>query len=278
MQKRWKLDLFTFHLFDAAQSVLEGTQGGGLIPMSLLSGQVKLQLFQSFNDLLLSLGFGRLFTAVRGTGPGQIQQEYLRKCTWAAHWVEVKYFLRKRAGECVTLMTPAEISAQNQTNGSVRGTWSKAKAEIYKVYRAQNARHVHFKLMFPINLMSVSPSGGSGAWPSSLTHMAARAQLAGCRHVGLSQEATPETLASLKDPAFSFVIVGLAAYNPWTPADSTASGWLGKHSLGVCCGQMAHRVYGVWARGLLMSVLRTVQPSMARKVCIDGHRTYLTYL
>lgn len=62
---------FTFHLFHAAQSVLEGTQRGGLITVPLLSGKVKLQLFQSFNHLLLGLGFGRLFTAVRGTAVSQ---------------------------------------------------------------------------------------------------------------------------------------------------------------------------------------------------------------
>lgn len=69
---------FTFHLFHAAQSVLEGTQRGGLITVSLLSRQVKLQLFQHFNDLLLGLGFGRLFTAVRGTVASQIQHHYLK--------------------------------------------------------------------------------------------------------------------------------------------------------------------------------------------------------
>lgn len=36
---------FTFHLFDAAQSVFEGVQRGGLVIVSLFSGQVKLQLF-----------------------------------------------------------------------------------------------------------------------------------------------------------------------------------------------------------------------------------------
>lgn len=57
---KWKN--FTFYLFDTAQSVLEGIQRSGLVIMSLLRGQVKLQLFQSFNHLFLGLCFGRLLT------------------------------------------------------------------------------------------------------------------------------------------------------------------------------------------------------------------------
>lgn len=66
-------------MLHAAQGVLEGAQGAGCVAVSLLSGQVELQLFQNFNHLLLGLGFGRLFTAVRGKvasqerciGPGE---------------------------------------------------------------------------------------------------------------------------------------------------------------------------------------------------------------
>lgn len=53
---------FTCHLFDAAQGVLEGVQCRGLVIVSLLRRQVKLQLFQGFNHLLLGLGFGRFLT------------------------------------------------------------------------------------------------------------------------------------------------------------------------------------------------------------------------
>lgn len=62
----------TFHLSDAAQRVLEGAQGGGLITVPLLRGEVKLQLLQNLDHLLLGLGFGRLFTAARGTAPSQM--------------------------------------------------------------------------------------------------------------------------------------------------------------------------------------------------------------
>lgn len=54
---------FTFHLFDAAQSVLKRVQRGRLVTVPLLRGQVKLELLQGFNYLLLGLGFGRLLTA-----------------------------------------------------------------------------------------------------------------------------------------------------------------------------------------------------------------------
>lgn len=54
---------FTFHLFDAAQRVLKRVQRGRLVTVPLLRGQVKLELFQGFNDLLLGLGFGRLLAA-----------------------------------------------------------------------------------------------------------------------------------------------------------------------------------------------------------------------
>lgn len=66
-----KNEWLTFHLSDAAQRVLEGVQGGGLITVPLLSGEVMLQLFQNLDHLLLGLGFGRLFTAVRGTATSQ---------------------------------------------------------------------------------------------------------------------------------------------------------------------------------------------------------------
>lgn len=61
-----KVSHFTFHLFDAAQSVLKGVQRCRLVVVPLLRGQVKLELFQGFNDLLLGLGFGRLLTATVG--------------------------------------------------------------------------------------------------------------------------------------------------------------------------------------------------------------------
>lgn len=44
-----KVNLFTFHLFDAAQSVLQGVQCGRLVIVPLPRGQVTLELFQGFN-------------------------------------------------------------------------------------------------------------------------------------------------------------------------------------------------------------------------------------
>lgn len=45
--------------------------------MSLLGGQVKLQLLQGFNHLLLVLGFGRLLTAAGVTCTGQTRRRVL---------------------------------------------------------------------------------------------------------------------------------------------------------------------------------------------------------
>lgn len=64
---RARREHFTFNLSDTTQRVLEGVQRAGLVIVSLLSGQVKLQLFQSFNHLLLVLGFGRLLTTANCT-------------------------------------------------------------------------------------------------------------------------------------------------------------------------------------------------------------------
>lgn len=68
--KKTKMDclnaLQTFHLFDAAEGILEGVQCGGLV-VFLVSWHVKLQLFQSFNHLLLGFGFCRLLTTARWT-------------------------------------------------------------------------------------------------------------------------------------------------------------------------------------------------------------------
>lgn len=57
-------------MFDAAQCVLERVQRGRLAVVSLLRGEVELQLFQNFKHLLLVLGFGRLLTAARRTITG----------------------------------------------------------------------------------------------------------------------------------------------------------------------------------------------------------------
>lgn len=66
-------------MFDAAQSVLEGVQRGGLVIVSLFSGEVKLQLLQRFNDLFLRLGFGRLLTTA-GVTRAQSAQQQVRYC------------------------------------------------------------------------------------------------------------------------------------------------------------------------------------------------------
>lgn len=82
-RQRRELNHFTFHLFDTSQGVLEGVQRGGLVIMSLLSGQMKLQLLQCFNHLLLGLGFGRLLTTTMAqphtcTAAGQtLHNDYL---------------------------------------------------------------------------------------------------------------------------------------------------------------------------------------------------------
>lgn len=82
-RRQRELKHFTFHLFDTSQSVLEGVQRAGLVIMSLLSGQMKLQLLQCFNHLLLGLGFGRLLTTTMAqphtcTAAGQIlHNDYL---------------------------------------------------------------------------------------------------------------------------------------------------------------------------------------------------------
>lgn len=70
-------------MFDTSQSVLERVQRAGLVIMSLLSGQMKLQLLQRFNHLLLGLGFGRLLTTTMAqpdtcTAAGQtLHNDYL---------------------------------------------------------------------------------------------------------------------------------------------------------------------------------------------------------
>ncbi len=79
---------FTFHLFDTAQRILEGVQRGGLVIVSLLRGQVKLQLLQSFNHLLLGLGLGGLLTTASCTithaqrQVTQCNKEYSKQNWW----------------------------------------------------------------------------------------------------------------------------------------------------------------------------------------------------
>lgn len=55
---------FTCHLFDTSQGIFEGVQCGGFVIVFLLRRQMKFQLFQGFNHLLLGLGFGGFFTTV----------------------------------------------------------------------------------------------------------------------------------------------------------------------------------------------------------------------
>lgn len=88
--------LFTFHLFDAAQCVLEGVQCRGLAVVSLLSGHVKLQLFQSFNHLLLGLSFGRLLTTASCTITHKEASQIL---------LQEKQFLKNRFTFCLSLNT-----------------------------------------------------------------------------------------------------------------------------------------------------------------------------
>lgn len=85
-----KVNLFTFHLFDAAQSVLQGVQCGRLVIVPLLMGQVTLELFQGFNYLLLRLGFGRLLTATVAqpqtcTAASQILHNHYLRQKWRTH-------------------------------------------------------------------------------------------------------------------------------------------------------------------------------------------------
>jgi len=51
----------TFDLLDAAQGVLERVQRAGLALAPLVGRQLHLQVLQGLDQLLLSLGFGRLF-------------------------------------------------------------------------------------------------------------------------------------------------------------------------------------------------------------------------
>lgn len=57
----------TFHLLDAAQSILERVDGAGLALAPLLRRQVHLELLQGLEQLLLCLGFGGLLAAAERT-------------------------------------------------------------------------------------------------------------------------------------------------------------------------------------------------------------------
>lgn len=53
----------TFHLFDTSQRILERVDGAGLALAPFLRRQVRLQLLEGLEQLLLSLRFGRLLAA-----------------------------------------------------------------------------------------------------------------------------------------------------------------------------------------------------------------------
>lgn len=71
--------LHTFHLFHTSQGVLEGVQCGSLVIVFLLSRQMKLQFFQSFNYFLLGLGFGRLLTTAIQTVTHAVESQMLQQ-------------------------------------------------------------------------------------------------------------------------------------------------------------------------------------------------------
>lgn len=71
--------LHTFHLLHTSQGVLEGVQRGSLVIVFLLSRQMKLQFFQSFNYFLLGLGFGRLLTTAIQTVTHAVESQMLQQ-------------------------------------------------------------------------------------------------------------------------------------------------------------------------------------------------------
>lgn len=114
-----KVNHFTFHLFDAAQSVFQGVQCGRLVIVPLLRGQVTLELFQGFNDLLLRLGFGRLLTAT-------VAQPQTRT---AASQILHNHYLRQKLGTHRTYIVV-----------NLRGSWmsSHFASSIFTAYTGHN--------------------------------------------------------------------------------------------------------------------------------------------